>query len=92
MAEDFGYAFATAAEAWSWLSQAREMHPDGKRWQVLESQKGDCAKALYTLLSDVPVNDNDELESDFLHFDKGTHRYDVWHWLEHEYGVTVAEL
>ena len=32
--------------------------------------------------SKIPVNDNDEIEEAFLHFDKGTDRFDVLSWLE----------
>ena len=37
---------------------------------------------LWGQLGNVPVNDNDELDADFLHFPKGTHREEVWHWFE----------
>ncbi|QOI71506.1 hypothetical protein pEaSNUABM47_00022 [Erwinia phage pEa_SNUABM_47] len=32
--------------------------------------------------SNVPVNNNDEIEESFLHFDIGTDRIDVWQWFE----------
>lgn len=39
-------------------------------------------KILWTLFGDVPINDQDEIEEDFLDFTKGTDRFDVWHWFD----------
>lgn len=30
-------------------------------------------------LSGIPINDNDEIESNFYHWEKGTYRFDIWH-------------
>jgi hypothetical protein len=37
---------------------------------------------LFKLFGDVPVNEHDELEVSFLHFDAGTDKEDIWHWFE----------
>lgn len=37
---------------------------------------------LWKRLADVPVNNDDEIEEDFLCFPKGTSRFDVWHWFD----------
>lgn len=37
---------------------------------------------LWSKLSKVPVNENDEIEEDFLCFEKGTSKFDVWHWFD----------
>lgn len=39
---------------------------------------------LWDQLTDVPVNQNDELECTFYHFEKCTSRYDVWRWFEQQ--------
>lgn len=39
-------------------------------------------KELWDDFSDVPVNNNDEIERDFLYFKAGTSRFDVWHWFD----------
>ena len=37
---------------------------------------------LWNELSDIPVNENDEIEEDFLDFPSGTDKFDVWHWFD----------
>ena len=39
-------------------------------------------KELWNRFSDVPVNNNDEIEEDFLSFPVGTSKFDVWHWFD----------
>lgn len=31
---------------------------------------------------DIPVNNDDEIEEDFLNFPVGTSKIDVWHWFD----------
>jgi hypothetical protein len=49
------------------------------------------AKELWSKLGDIPVNDEDEIDEDFLHFETGTDKFDVWHWFEDEFVLSVAE-
>lgn len=37
---------------------------------------------LWNKFADVPVNNDDEIEQDFLSFPAGTPRFDVWHWFD----------
>lgn len=37
---------------------------------------------LWERLSEIPVNNDDEIEDDFLGFDAGTSKFDVWHWFD----------
>lgn len=37
---------------------------------------------LWKTFSEVPINNNDEIERDFLCFPAGTSRFDVWHWFD----------
>lgn len=39
-------------------------------------------KELWDKLSEVPVNNDDEIEEDFLCFPAGTYKFDVWHWFD----------
>lgn len=41
-------------------------------------------EVLWRALGDVPVNDDDEIETPFLDFEVGTHRESVWHWFERQ--------
>lgn len=46
---------------------------------------------LWEILSDIPINDNEEIELDFLHFEKGTNMYEIWHWFEETFEISIAE-
>lgn len=37
---------------------------------------------LWEKLDDIPVNVDDEIETDFLCFPAGTTKFDVWHWFD----------
>ena len=37
---------------------------------------------LWDQFSEVPVNNDDEIEEDFLLFPAGTSKFDVWHWFD----------
>lgn len=39
-------------------------------------------KELWSKLSEVEVNADDEIEADFLSFPAGTDKMDVWHWFD----------
>lgn len=49
------------------------------------------SKILWAELGDIPINDNEEIEERFLHFDIGTPRFEIWHWFEDEFNLSVAE-
>jgi len=55
----------------------------------------EVAKSLWALLGDVPCNDVEELDEDFvtpwLTFYKGTENTDVWHWFESHFNLSVAK-
>lgn len=50
------------------------------------------ADNLWGKLSDVPIDDDECIDIDFLDFPKGTHREDIWHWFEEKYNLSVTEL
>lgn len=92
MVEEFNFDFEYEKGAWAWLVTARYLHPDGKNWQIDPSKKQDCAKHLFELFREYSVNESDEIEEDFLHFDKGTDRNCILIWLEKEFDVRIAVL
>lgn len=47
---------------------------------------------LWDLLGDIPVDGNDNIEEEFLGFQKGTHKEDVWHWFDENYVDGVVSL
>ncbi len=52
----------------------------------------DTAQQIWDQLGDVPVDEDECIDEVFLDFDKGTHREDIWHWVEETYDVSVAYL
>jgi len=49
-------------------------------------------RQLWRDFGDTPINDDDEIEQDFLNFESGTDRFDVWHWFDAEYSHGVAMI
>lgn len=39
-------------------------------------------KELWDKFADIPINNNDEIEQDFMCFNAGDSRFDVWHWFD----------
>lgn len=37
---------------------------------------------LWERFSEIPINNDDEIEKPFLCFPAGTYRFDVWHWFD----------
>lgn len=35
---------------------------------------------LWDKFSNIPINIEDEIEEDFYWWEKGTYRFDIWHW------------
>jgi hypothetical protein len=42
--------------------------------------------------SDIPINNNDEIEKDFYWWNKGVCRFDIWRWFDEKYSNGVVEL
>lgn len=47
---------------------------------------------MWEKLGDIPINENEEIEEDFLHFKKGTDKFDIWHWVEEKYNVCLGDI
>lgn len=43
---------------------------------VLELEK------MWSAFADISINLDDEIEVDFYYWEKGTSRFDVWHWFD----------
>lgn len=46
---------------------------------------------LWELFSICPVNDDDKIEMEFLHFPIGTNRFDIWLWFEETFDISVVD-
>jgi len=49
------------------------------------------AKELWEELGDIPVNDKEEIDEPFLDFEIGIDMYEIWHWFEETFNVSVAK-
>lgn len=55
------------------------------------------ALQLWKELEDIPVDENEKLDTDWYirnkgkNFRKGTHREEIWHWLEETFNVSIAK-
>ena len=45
---------------------------------------------LWEDLGDTPIDDEECIDIDFRDFPKGTHREEIWLWIEETYAVSVA--
>jgi len=54
----------------------------------------EALEKLWNAFGDIPVDDEDHIEEDFLHFECGTDRFDVWHWFDdcHSIGIHSLQL
>ncbi|EGQ9284636.1 hypothetical protein F7U66_02015 [Vibrio parahaemolyticus] len=66
-------------------------NPDEVCLSVRQNNPIDLAYTLWSKLHDVPV-ENDALDQNFLHFEKGTDVFDVWHWFEETFETPIAKL
>lgn len=48
------------------------------------------AEFLWHDLEDVPVDENECIDIPWQDFPKGTHREEIWHWVEETFNVSVA--
>lgn len=55
-----------------------------------ETELSPVAIKLWEQFANIPINDQDEIEESFLHFEEGTEREEVWHWFEETYDCSVA--
>lgn len=58
-------------------------------WNLFSEEE---LKILWDMLEDVCINDNEEIEEDFLGFEAGTYRDEVWQWFDEHYSGGVAKL
>jgi hypothetical protein len=49
------------------------------------------AKELWAKFGDTPINDADEIEAPFLHFEAGTDRFEIWHWFEETFNCSIVD-
>jgi hypothetical protein len=48
--------------------------------------------SLWNEFGDTPINDEDEITEAWQHFEKGTNRFEIWHWFEESMGYSIHQL
>ena len=43
-------------------------------------------------LSDIPVDESDNIECDFLHFERGDNKFEIWDWIEEKFDTRISKL
>lgn len=51
----------------------------------------ELAKALWEMFGDIGLIEDDEIDEPFLHFEIGTDKFEIWHWFEDEFDISVAK-
>lgn len=54
-------------------------------------KRRDQAIANWQTLGDIPCDENDCIEQEFLHFEVGTNKFTIWQWFESEYDCSVLD-
>lgn len=49
-------------------------------------------KTLWRTFGNIPINNDDEIDTSFLHFKKGTCRFKIWKWFEDAYNVCIGDI
>jgi len=48
-------------------------------------------KKLWSEFSDTPIDNNDRIDASFYFWEKGTYRFDIWHWFDEKLPNGIAE-
>ena len=57
----------------------------------LDEVKDEVVDVLWYEFGNCPINEDDETEYRFLHFEDFTDRVEVWHWFEWFFDITIGE-
>jgi hypothetical protein len=58
--------------------------------EIITMKKADLEE-MWEVFSNTPINNNDEIETDFYWWEKGTYRFDIWNWFDEELKDGIAE-
>ena len=42
-------------------------------------------------LGDIPLDEEGDTDEEFYHFPKGTSPYEIWHWFEEYFDITIGD-
>ncbi|MAD79222.1 MAG: hypothetical protein CMJ50_00045 [Planctomycetaceae bacterium] len=89
LADKFSAGFNEEADAAYYLAHLRTYHANGRDWAF--DDKVAVARALWSALGDVPVNEDGELEEAFYDFEEGCDREYIWGWFEETFDICIGK-
>ncbi len=89
LAENFNISWATEFDAVAWIVFVQDNHVNGSNWAL--DKPLELARVLWSELANIPINDDEEIEQDYLQFTSGTSRSDIWHWFEGRFNISIAK-
>lgn len=48
------------------------------------------AKLLWAEFANIPIDEQDRIDVPFLDFEKGTDRFEIWHWFETKFDCSIV--
>jgi hypothetical protein len=81
--------FDSEEDAWHDIVINREAQTFGCQWEIADKKQ--CALALWSILGDVAIDDEEQIEEHFIVFEIGTHREEIWEWFEEYFSLSVAK-
>ena len=80
--------FKSYQEAQTWMAKnLSKPHAD----MIKYSEKYHKALKLWAKLGDIPVDEDDNILEPFLDFEIGTDKFEIWHWFEDSFDLSVAK-
>jgi hypothetical protein len=49
-------------------------------------------KIFWDKLGNIPINEDEEIEEPFEHFEIGTNKFEIWKWFEWYFEITLGEV
>ncbi|MBL0711431.1 MAG: hypothetical protein JJV99_10525 [Colwellia sp.] len=86
---ELGAFFDNEVDAYYQLVLDRVTQKSGSNWGIQEPAK--TAQILWGILADRTVDEDDNLDEDFLHFKAGTYKFDIHNWFEDYFDVSIAK-
>lgn len=86
---DFTMGHTDLIGAYRHIISIRHTIHGASMWKIADARQ--VAQLLWKDLGDVPVNEDECLDEQWCHFERGTNYHDVWHWFEEEFDLSVAE-
>ena len=68
------------------------INKNGGAVDKIKEMSSEDIELLWEQLGDIPIDENECIETDFHLWKKGTHREDIWKWFDKQYPDGVVSL